>query len=340
MRHLVARSGARLEIRLAALLMKNFLSPRWSGLIVLCALPFVTACGDDEAPANEPRAFALEFSAKAGDQPVNCKTDVAGLGPDGAHTVGLSDLRFYVSNLVFEDARGNALSLTLDQNDFQYTSEAGSVALIDLTGNTQGSCAGNAIAFAEGTARTNGVVTGSTLVDEVAKVSFEVGVPQALMGEVIANHSAEGAPSPLNEMQWTWASGYRHFVMNFTIADQSGEAGEGYLHVGSRDCGPQDGLALADREECGFVNTAKVALENFHLERQRVTVDLQKILAGLDFASPIYDPETFEVLGEGPGVECHSSPMQSDCATLFANLGLDLEDGSADASRDDAFSSE
>lgn len=281
----------------------------------------------------------LTFEAKAGDDAAGCEGSISGLGPDEASSVGLSDLRFYVSNLQLADAKGQPVELTLDENDFQYTGDAGSVALIDLTGNDEGACAGNAIALAEGTARTNDVIAGRALVDDVKSISFDVGVPQALMREVIADHSAEGAPSPLNEMQWTWASGYRHFVMNFTI--QSGdESGEGYVHVGSRDCGPEDGLALEDREECGFVNTPKVRLERFNLDENKVTLDVKRLLAGLDFVSPIYEPETFEVLGEGPGVECHSMPSQTDCTTLFASLGLDGEDGSADASQDEVFGRE
>jgi hypothetical protein len=40
-------------------------------------------------------------------------------------------------------------------------------------------------------------------------VTFEVGVPQHLMKTTIATSSAEGAPSPLGEMYWSWNSGIR-----------------------------------------------------------------------------------------------------------------------------------
>lgn len=309
----------------------------YSAILLLAAI--TSGCGNSDEP-QEPRAFALTFQAKAGADDVGCEDTIAGLGPDEDNTVGVSDLRFYVSNVAFTDSRGKAVKLTLNENDFQYSRSTGNVALIDLTGNDAGSCAGNAIAFAEGTARTNDSITGETLVDDVTAVSFDVGVPQALMREVIAEHSAEGAPSPLNEMQWTWASGYRHFVMNFTIENDASDAGEGYVHLGSRACGPEDGLALEDRDECSFVNTPKVALDGFDLATNRVTVDLRKVLAGLDFVSPIYDPETFEVLGEGPGVECHSMPDQPDCATLFGSFGIDADDGTADPEKDDVFGSE
>lgn len=309
-----------------------------------CLIPFalcaaLVACGDDstdETAGQEP--FTLRFAATADGASVGCMTPVSDVGPAQAHTLGVSDLRFYVSNLRLLDAEGNALSFTLDESPFQYTSDAGAVALIDLTGNTEGTCAGNAIAFAEGTARTNFVITGKAPVQLVKAVHFDVGLPQPLMRETIATTSAEAAPSPLNEMFWSWASGYRHLVFNFTVTDAEGSAGEGYLHVGSRDCGPPDGLALSDREACDFVNTPRVALDGFDLAADTVQLDLAKLTQGVDLIAPVYDLETFEVIGEGPGVECHSSPMQPDCAFVFGNLGLDMETGDASAESNDVFS--
>lgn len=311
-------------------------SPRHLGYFALVLSLLAIGCSDDEKE-KEPSAFALSFQARAGDAAVGCDDELDGLGPNEDVAVGVSDLRFYVSALAFADAAGKPLDVSLDENDFQYTGKSGSVALIDLTGNDAGSCAAGALGFGEGTARTNDAITGRTLVDDVASISFEVGVPQALMREVIAENSAEGAPSPLNELQWTWASGYRHLVLNFTIRSRDDVEGEGYLHVGSRDCGPMDGLALEDREECGFVNTPKVALSGFDLSQSKVTLDVARLLAGLDFVSAIRDPETSEVVGEGPGAACHSAPSQPDCGPLFENLGLDAADGTATASRDDVF---
>ncbi|APR74729.1 Hypothetical protein A7982_00075 [Minicystis rosea] len=269
---------------------------------------------------------------------VGCTDTLTGLGPEGKHSIGLSDLRFYVSNIRFTDADGQSVALTLDRNDFQYTSGAGSVALVDLTGNAEGTCGDSGVAFAEGTARTNTVITGKTVVEHVASVAFDIGVPQAVMKETIANNTLEGAPSPLNEMYWSWATGYRHFVMNFTVDDGNGHAGDGYVHIGSRDCGPADGLALEDRASCDFVNTPAVLLSTFDLATDTVRVELPPLLGGLDFISPIYDTTTFEVIGEGTGVECHSSPMQPDCPSIFSRFGLDMPTGRADAKANELFS--
>ena len=80
---------------------------------------------------------------------MGCTDKIPGLGLDGKQSIGVGDLRFYVSNIRFSDAAGEPVALDLDDSDFQYNSAAGSAALIDLTGNTEGSCAGSAIAFSE-----------------------------------------------------------------------------------------------------------------------------------------------------------------------------------------------
>jgi len=299
------------------------------------------ACGDSEPDT----PFSLTFAATNAGQPVDCTTRLANVGPDGAHTAGLADLRFYVSGVRLFTADGAELGVVLDDNAFQYEGEAGAVGLVDLTSNVDGTCAATAISFAEGTARTNDIISGLTEEGDIARVAFDVGVPQALMKEVIADNTPEGAPSPLNEMYWSWASGYRHFVFNFAVeapADptdpDADTTGDGYVHLGSRDCGAEGQNALEDRDECGFVNTPTVDLANFDPATDVVNVDLATILAGVDFVAPIYDPETFEVIGEGPGVECHSAPaLQPDCGQIFGSFGIDASTGSSVAATNGVF---
>lgn len=288
------------------------------------------------ACAPEPSSFTLTFAATQGGATVDCDTPLTGAGPAGDHTVGLSDLRFYVSNVQLLDEDGVAVEHTLDQNDFQYQGTSGQVSLVDLTGNTSGTCANSSIAYAEGTARTNAGITGTTIVEHVHSVRFDVGVPQALMQEVIANNSAEGAPSPLNEMYWSWVMGYRHFVFNMTVDDGT-TAGEGYLHIGSTGCSAMGELALSDRDACDLLNTPAVDLHDFDLTSDVVAVDLGAALAGLDMVAPVYDPTTFEVIGETVGMECHSFASQDDCPTVFANFGLDLDTGAATAAANAVF---
>lgn len=306
-------------------------------LSLLAPLALTAACGDnDEGSA----PFQIKFAAQAGATPVTCTTTVTGLGPGGGYSIGISDLRFYVSNLVAYGDDAKPLQLTLDDNDFQYNSAAGSVALIDLTNNTDGTCASTALAGAEGTARTNEIISGRSS-GEIHSISFDVGVPAAVMKETIATNTPEGAPSPLAEMYWSWASGYRHLVMNFTVQAPGGRTGEGYLHIGSRDCGAMGKKALEDRDACGRPYTARVALPHFHADGSTVVLDVAQLLAGLDFVSPIYDPVTSLPIGEGPGVECHSFPEgQPDCPSILNKLGIDQTLGSADALSNRVFSAQ
>jgi uncharacterized repeat protein (TIGR04052 family) len=292
---------------------------------------------DDTDPA-EPTAtaFSLDFVATLNGAEVGCGDTLTGLGPTGIHTVGINDLRFYVSNLVFRDEADEIVPITLDENDFQYSGDAGWVALIDLTTNAGGDCEPGAISFSEGTARTHTGVTGTTLVERVRSVSFDVGIPQGLMKEVIATNTVEGAPSPLAEMYWSWASGYRHFVVNLTTSDGTTD-GEGYLHIGSTGCAGDGELALETKASCDRVNTPQVALASFDLATQQVAVDMGAVFEGMDFVAPVYDPVTYEVIGESVGVECHASPMQPDCAAMFSNFGLDLTSGAADPASNTIF---
>lgn len=304
-------------------------------LIALTGCPTETST-DTHTHEHAPSAFSLRFAATADGQTVGCGAAVTGLGPAGAHAIGVSDLRFYVSNLVFRDADGNPIQAAFDEDEFQYTGDTGWVALVDLTSDAGGDCADGAIAFSEGTARTHDAITGTTLVDDVASVSFDVGLPQALMQEVIANNTAEGAPSPLGEMYWSWAMGYRFLVFNLTVSDGM-ESGEGYVHVGSTGCGPMGENALESQDTCDQLNTPAVALASFDLANDTVAVDLPALLEGLPFVAPVYDPETYEVIGEQVGAACHSSPDQPDCPLVFGNLGVDIATGASDAAANTVF---
>ena len=291
-------------------------------MAVLVSVLTAASCGGGGGrDAGGSREFALRFAAVAGGDEVGCGDKVSGFGDSGTAAVEVSDLRFYVSNVRFFTANGAEVPVELDENAFQYTGEAGSVALVDLTATDTGACAGTGLTFAEGTARTNSVLTGTTTNAPISRVTFDVGIPQPLMKQVLNDNTAEGAPSPLAEMHWSWAFAYRFFVMNFTVEDGSA-IGEGYLHVGSTDCGGDGTRALTDRDACGKPNAAAVSLSNFDLDTDSIVVDLRALLANLDFS--VSTPEATVL-----GVECHSSAEQPDCPLIFGNFGLDPATGEA-----------
>ncbi|VUD64951.1 hypothetical protein TDB9533_03441 [Thalassocella blandensis] len=306
---------------------------------VLVSSLALTACGGDSSSSNgngetlpETRELTLNFKAIAGQMDANCDNMITGLGPDGTDSVGLRDLRFYVSNIRLYDDAGAELDVEFDSNEFQYNSDQGFVALIDFTSNDSGSCDANE---GEGTARTNLMITGDVEDSRIADIAFDVGLSQAVMKDVIATNTAEDAPSPLNEMYWSWASGYRHFVFNFEVMDAMGTYGGGALHIGSRGCGGDGQLALENKEECDFINTPSVMLQGFDPDMNTITVDLAAALNDLAFAIPQQESEQTT-----PGVNCHSSPMQTDCASIFVNFGVDMESGVADANGNTVFGME
>lgn len=274
-------------------------------------------------PAEEtsPTPFSLKFAPAYEGAVKGCGDRLSGFGPSGAAEISISDLRFYVSDLRFFDEAGNEVAVELDENEFQYSDANGKVALIDLTGTLSGACAGDGLSGAEGTARANDTISGMRT-GQVRRISFSVGVPQRLMKATLTSHTAEDAPSPLREMHWSWAFGYRHLVFNFTLLD-NGVAGEGYVHVGSTGCGGDGVRALSDLDECAKLNTPVVSLENFDLENDTVVIDLGALLKDLDFQ--------VVAAGDGaqvvPGVACHSSAAQPDCDLIFTNLGIDMDSG-------------
>lgn len=299
-----------------------------------------------ETPIEEATQFQLNFAAMAGGEDVTCDTQLGGFGMHGHHMIGVSDLRFYVSNIKFYNQDNQQIELTLDDNQFQLNHEAGFVGLVDLTSNVSGTCN----VEGEGTERTNSVITGSVMDANVSSISFDIGVPQAVMKQVISTTSAEDAPSPLNEMYWSWASGYRHLVLNFKIEDMQAMQGDGFVHIGSRGCGDDGLFALENKDECDFVNSPTVMIENFDLFNDAVVLDLSQILDGLMFTTHDMDghgdhsgDSDEHSAGDAamamPAVSCHSAPitMQPDCGPIFSNLGLTAEDGTASAASNSVF---
>ena len=285
--------------------------------------------GGGSGGGSDSEPFALRFAATDGNREVGCGNQIAGVGPGGADSVEISDLRFYVSNIRFTTADGKTVAPTLDENAFQYTDASGSVALVDLTDTAAGACSGEGITFPEGTARTNDAITGMVDGNAITGVTFDIAIPQAMMKAVIANHTAEDAPSPLAEMHWSWAYAYRFFVMN-AVVHNGAQPGEGYMHVGSTDCGGDGSKALTDRDTCGHLNAARVALTSFDPATDMIAVDVRKLVAGMDFEVSTEDATYV-------GIECHSSPAQPDCPILFGNLGIDMATGTSSPAANSVF---
>lgn len=336
-------------------------------------LVLLSGCGNssstDEAINSDTESqITLNFSAESQGAEVDCDQLFTGFGPLSDNSIGIGDLRFYVSNLTFRNFDGDAIDVELAENDFQLNHDAGSVSLIDFLdkGNSNAAVSDLCNAVSESTARTNTQIVGTVTDTNIASVEFEIGVPQALMQAVIQSGSAEDAPSPLNELYWSWASGYRHLVANFTMMNSTctSYVNNGAFHIGSRDCDGASGKALTTENECGLLNTAKVVINDFDPATDTVNLDIAAVFAGLqaaditssewakigagtnevDESTCIQTPVDYGssgrwcVIGESYGVQCHSGSTQSACASLFPNFGLDLATGDADAASNLVFS--
>ncbi|MEC8011341.1 MAG: MbnP family copper-binding protein [Pseudomonadota bacterium] len=326
---------------------------------IVSAALLLTACGGGSSSSTtivdnnnsgsntgSSQSITLNFAPKSFGENIDCSSVITGFGLDGQDTVQMQDLRFYVSDVVVTSSTGQSESLALVSNEFQYADETGSVSLIDFTDVVTGYCAQSS----SGTARTNAQITGTTTLSDVAQVDFSIGVPQAMMKEITASYTTEDAPTPLNEMFWSWASGYRHFVFNFGVLNAASEEGSGAVHIGSRNCVDAAATELADKESCEFVNNPQISLSNFNPSTDVITVNLDALFNGVSFVQEVssesdhmsMDMSSDEMSMTGttrPGVSCHSAPAESqpDCAPIFNNFGLSLSDGTANAANNSVF---
>ena len=318
-------------------------------LLLLVFLINLWGCsGDDDSTTDVTlndaidTPFSLQFKATFNDLDLLC-TDLYDLSTvyDGLN-IGLSDLRFFISDLVLIDTEGNPIEYTLDSNSFQLTTDVGTTSLIDFLGNTDGYCANRN----EATSAINTAISGVKTNQTVSSIAYEVGVSQPVMQKVKQTYSQEDAPAPLNQLYWSWAGGYRHFVASFVVMDatHTEHIDNGAIHIGSRDCGAT-AKALENQNSCGFINTPTVALAPFDLETNIVEIKLEKLFNNTSqdqFISPIlteYEDESVCindhrhhgkcVTGMDFGFSCHANPSQSGCAPVFENLGLDIETGLA-----------
>jgi len=236
---------------------------------------------------------ALRFKPTVGDKAFACGESYDGIGTTNSK-ITPTDFRFYVHNVRLIDAAGKETPVALEQ-DGKW--QVDNIALLDFE-NGSGPCA-------NGTADTNEVIKGMAPAGKYTGVKFTVGVPFE------RNHAEPAkAPSPLNLTQlfWVWNSGYKfaRIEMKTTGLPQGW-----MLHLGSTGCQP-GGTAQTIPTNCNFPNRAEVALTNFNVNSDVVITDLKKLLDGANV----------DVNQEKTARGCMSGQNDTDCAPLFANLGL------------------
>ena len=232
-----------------------------------------SACSKERVP------IRVEFAAEWGGRPLACDS----------RELALTDLRFYVSDVVLKDSQGHDVALRMN-TDGQWQQDG--VALIDLeTGN--GACQ-------NGTQQTNPFITGTTEAADVVSLRFTVGVPFELNH---ANPLLAQAPLDDSAMHWHWLSGYK-----FLRAGVGTNTDGFWLHLGSTGC---EGT-VQNISSCRFPNRVDIELSDFSPSEHRIAVDLTALFNGVDLA-------------DGLQTDCSSSPAEPTCGTAFKALGLPFD---------------
>ena len=248
------------------------------------------------AVAAEP--VTIQFGGAVNGAPFECGRGYDGVGANKS-TITSEDFRFYVHDVRLVDAAGAEHLLELDQ---QTKWQIERTALIDLE-NKAGDCS-------NGTAETNFQVRGTVDAGGPWKgLRFTLGVP------FNRNHTdLARMPAPLNltAMAWTWNAGRRFARLDV-------KSGEGFaIHLGSTGCMPNTTPTVLPTS-CSSPNRATIDLPGFNPAKDVVVADLGRLLA-----STRVDQNALDTPGG-----CRSEPEDSDCAGIFANLGLPFGDAPA-----------
>lgn len=277
-------------------------TPRVSSLFFTAALLGGVACSgtdkdsgiQDTASDSEttntdgltPRT--ISFQAQAGGAEMACGTSFS----VGSTEFIPRDLRFFVTGAWATTEDGETVSLTI-VDDSPWQGEG--VALVDL----EDGC-GN------GTPDVRTTVAVEGPAGRYAAVGFTLGVPFEV------NHAdAATATAPLNTsaMFWSWNAGYKFLRLDGDTTDAAGIA----VHLGSTACEADESGTVTG---CANENRVEVVLGAFDPDTDTISLDLDALLSGSDLSANQADTPAL----------CMSGPTDTDCAPIFAALGLPFGD--------------
>lgn len=270
----------------------------------------LSACGGGSDAG--PQDVSVSFAAVAGLTPVDCSTNLTGLGTTAA-SGGLRDLRFYISNvkLVRDDGALVPLSLSATDN-FNATVGSDAVTLIDLEDKT-GSCVDS-----NNTEATNASINGTVPAGTYTGIRMTLGVPFAI------NHTDQTAglevtPAVINNavnpgMAWSWAGGRKFTKIEVSNATDW-TAAVFNVHLGSTDCTGTN-PAAGEVDSCTNPNRLDFGFDAFNPTTQRIALDVAALLGGNDVT----------INGGGP-TGCMSGTTDPECPAVFERLGIDLGTG-------------
>lgn len=256
-------------------------------LLLACTAGDDTAASDDTAALQD---VVVDFHATVGAEDFDCASVFTGLGATATSYTPL-DFRLYLHDFVLFDGSGAAVPLTLEPDGLW---QVENLVLLDFE-DKSGSCQ-------NGTTDTNSHVHGTIPAGTYTGLGFTLGVPFSL------NHGdAAAAPSPLNvsSLFWSWQLGYKFLRID---AKTTGLPDGAVFHLGSTGCSAdEDGNVTG----CTAENVGPIVLQGFDPATSRVRLDLAGLYQGVDL----------DTNNKGESI-CMSTPTDTDCDGLFANLGL------------------
>lgn len=211
---------------------------RWLLLPVL-----LCACGPSDQPVT------VRFEAIVGGKPFAIDQAFDGLGTKSTSAT-FSELKFYVHDVAFVDARGTRTPVKLTDDD---QAQRDGLALVDL---------GTAKASLVGT-----LPQGFTPVD----LEFTLGVPEA------KNHldgTLEKAPLNAPGMFWSWAGGFKFLRLDAKVPNIY------YLHLGAMGCSGEPSKGFT----CTAQNRPRIVLRQFK-STSTVRFDVAQLYAASDLTA-------------------------------------------------------
>jgi len=236
---------------------------------------------------------SIRFQAVVGDKKLACGQSYEGIGITHSR-ITPRDFRFYVHNIRMIDDNGKSTAVELDQDGKWQLDD---VALLDFEDATAG--------CVNGTPEMNDHVSGHVRAGRYVGLQFTLGVP------FNKNHTElTSQPPPLNltALSWVWNAGRKFARLDFSSTGMP----RGYsIHLGSTGCTPNQ-TKITVPTQCSEPNRPEVQFAAFDVSQDVVLADLAALLK--DSNVDINQPNT--------AAGCMSGPEDSDCAGIFANLGL------------------
>lgn len=239
------------------------------------------------------QSVSIRFQAMVGDQKLACGQSYDNVGTTHSR-ITPRDFRFYVHNFRLIDENGKSVSVELTQDGKWQLDD---VALLDFE-DAKGSCV-------NGTPDMNDHVSGQVPAGRYTGLAFTLGVP------FNKNHTdLTTMPPPLNltALSWVWNGGRKFARLDFSSTGMP----RGYsIHLGSTGCTPNQ-TRITVPTQCSEPNRPEVSFAAFDVSRDIVIADLAMLLKD----------SNVDTNQANTAAGCMSAPNDSDCAPIFANLGL------------------